>query len=94
MQGGIKVKEPIYDWSEIKKNISKKLKFIKNKNIKFNEEVKNIIFKKKYLLKTNKNNYEFDIVIDASYEGSNRISGKISKKKNLFTKKLLYMNLF
>ncbi len=89
LQGGIKVKEPIYDWSKIKKNISKKLKFIKNKNIKFNEEVKNIIFKKKYLLKTNKNNYEFDTVIDASYEGSNRISGKISKKKKFVYQKVI-----
>ena len=29
LQGGIKVKEPIYDWKKIKESISKKLKLIK-----------------------------------------------------------------
>ena len=91
LQGGIKVNEPIYDWKKIVQNISIKLKSIKKNNIKFNEEVKKIIIDKKFTLKTNKNNYVYDVIIDASYESSNRISSKISKNtKNIYQKVIVY----
>ena len=39
LQGGIKVKEPIYDWKKIKQNISKKIKLLKKNKIKLNEKI-------------------------------------------------------
>ena len=79
IEGGIEVKEPIYDWSKIKKNVKNYLKKIKKNQIKFNEKVFNIKKKNKYYVITNKNKYEYDVIIDASYEGSNAISNNIYK---------------
>lgn len=91
LQGGIKVKEPIYDWKKIKKNVFKKIKLLKKNRIKLNEQVYSVIKKDKFILKTNKNSYEYDIIIDASYDGSNRIARKISKQsKSIFQKVVVY----
>ena len=89
LQGGIKVKEPIYDWQKIRESISKKLKLIKKNDIKLNEEIISILPNKKFILKTNKKNYKYDIIIDASYEGSNKISNKISKQKKFIYQQVI-----
>ena len=89
LQGGIKVQEPIYDWKKIKNNIINKLKLIKKNKKKLNEEVLNILNGKKYIIKTNKKNYDYDIIIDASYEGSNRISKNISKQSKFIYQQVI-----
>ena len=89
IQGSIKVNEPIYDWSEIKKIAKKKLKQIKNNSLKLNEEVIEIQYKKKFLLKTKKNQYIFDQIVDTSYEGSNKISKKISEPKKFIFQQVI-----
>ena len=81
IEGGIQVNEPIYDWNIIKKEVNSKLKKIKNNQIKKNEAVKKIFKSKGYKLITNKNNYNFDIVIDSSYEYSNSLIENFSKVK-------------
>ena len=92
LQGGIKVKEPIYDWGEIKKNIKKKLKEFKTNKIFLNDEVLKIISNNnKYILKTKTKSHKFDIVIDASYEGSNKLLKDINKqKKFIFQKTIVF----
>tara|TARA_A100001015_G_scaffold141379_1_gene156885 strand:+ start:898 stop:1977 length:1080 start_codon:yes stop_codon:yes gene_type:complete len=91
LEGGIKVNEAIYDWQKIKKNILNKLKKFKNKKIRLNEEVLKIDFNKKYKVKTSRDSYDFDIIIDASYEGSNKISKKISKQnKYIYQQVIIY----
>jgi len=89
LQGGIKVNEPIYDWKKIKKNIIQDLKKFNKNKIKLNEEVLNINFKKSYKIKTNKNSYNYDIVIDVSYEGSNKISKNISKQRKFIYQQVI-----
>lgn len=89
LQGGIKVKEPIYDWKKIKQNISKKIKLLKKNKIKLNEEIYSVIKKEKFTVNTNKNSYKYDIIVDASYEGSNRIIRKISKKNKFIYQKVI-----
>ena len=89
IQGSIKVNEPIYDWSEIKKIAKKKLKQIKNNSLKLNEEVIEIQYKKKFLLKTPTNQYIFDQIVDTSYEGSNKISKKISEPKKFIFQQVI-----
>ena len=69
-----------------KKNSQKKTKVNKNNSLKLNEEVIEIQYKK-FLLKTKKNQYIFDQIVDTSYEGSNKISKKISEPKNLYFNK-------
>ncbi len=91
LQGGIKVNEPIYDWEKIKENIYKKLKKYKKNEIKLDEKILNILFKKNYKVKTIKKNYNYDIIIDTSYEGSNKISKKISKQnKYIYQQVIIY----
>tara|TARA_B100001029_G_C15048381_1_gene448834 strand:- start:118 stop:1206 length:1089 start_codon:yes stop_codon:yes gene_type:complete len=81
--GGIKVNEPIYDWLQIKKQIKNKIdNFVTNK-IKLNETVIKINIKKNFELKTNKKNYNFDKIIDASYEGSNKLANNSFKQQKL-----------
>ncbi len=90
LQGGIKVKEPVYDWEEIKKNINNKLKEFKRNKIFLNQEVLKILYNNnKYILKTKKKSYKFDIVIDASYEGSNKLLKDINKQKKFIFQKVI-----
>ena len=72
IEGCIKVKEPIYDWELIKNEVDKKISNIKNNKIKKKNLLK-IIKKNKFIIKTNKNKYLFDLVIDASYDQSNSL---------------------
>lgn len=84
IQGGIEVNEPIYDWEIIKQNTKSILKKIKKNQIFTNEKVTKIKKKNKYELTTNKKTYNFDIIVDASYENSNHLIrnfSKIKKKK-------------
>ncbi|RPG96856.1 MAG: NAD(P)/FAD-dependent oxidoreductase [Candidatus Pelagibacter sp. TMED239] len=81
--GGIKVNEPIYDWSIIRKEVKKKIKKLYKNKIKLGEKVLKISKNKNFTLKTNKRIYKFDKIIDASYEGSNRISNDIVGEKKL-----------
>ena len=79
IEGGIQVKEPIYDWSLMKNEILYLIKKFKKNNIYLNEEIKIINKEKKYKLITNRGTYYYDIVIDASYDGSNSLIKKIIK---------------
>ena len=83
--GGIKVNEPIYDWSIIKSEIKKKLKKLSKNKIYFNEKVLKINqHKNKNLtVKTSKKLYKFDKIVDASYEGSNDLSNDYTGKNKL-----------
>tara|TARA_B100000029_G_C17580008_1_gene959347 strand:- start:170 stop:1252 length:1083 start_codon:yes stop_codon:yes gene_type:complete len=80
IEGGIEVNEPIYDWKKIKKCIKNQLNKIKYNKIKYNEKVIKVNKKNKYEVITDKSRYLYDIIIDASYEGSNSISRKFDKK--------------
>ena len=63
--GGIKVNEPVYDWSIIKSEISKKLKKLNKNKIYLNEKVLKISKNKNFTVKTNKELYKFDKIIDS-----------------------------
>ena len=90
LQGGIKVKEPVYDWEEIKKNINDKLKEFKRNKIFLNQKILKILYNnKKYILKKKKKSYKFDIVIDSSYEGSNKLLKDINKQKKFIFQKVI-----
>jgi len=90
IQGIIKVKEPIYSWKLIIKLINYRLKNYKKKNIFTNSEVKSVIKKKKiYLIKTKKNIFQADIVIDASYLSLNYKFIKRTEIQN-YLKKLIF----
>ncbi len=82
VEGGIIVKEPIYDWEEIKKKTKSIIKKVKNNKIKLNESVKKINKLDNYNIITNKGNYDFKIVIDASYERSNSFINNITKVRD------------
>jgi hypothetical protein len=87
IQGIIKVKEPIYSWKLIIKLISYRLKKYKKKNIFTNSEVKDVIKQKKiYLIKTKKNVFQADIIIDASYLSLNYKFAKTTKIQNYLKK--------
>jgi hypothetical protein len=77
-----KVNEPIYSWSLLKKQIDNMIG--KNRNrIFLNSFVKNNRYKKnKYFFETNNKTNVSDIVINATYEGSNSISKNITNLKN------------
>ena len=79
VQGGIKVKEPIYDWEIIKKEAKLIIKKFKNNKINLNEKVKKIKKNDKYELVTQKNTYYFDKIIDASYDSSNLLAKNFIK---------------
>ena len=91
IEGGIKVKEPIYDWKLIKKKTKSILKKLKKNKINLNEEVIDIKKSAKFRLISNKKNYDFDIIIDASYEQSNTL---IKNFKNLGKKKYQLVVVF
>ena len=91
IEGGIKVKEPIYDWNLIKKKTKSILKKLKKNKINLNEEVIDIKKSAKFKLISNKKNYDFDIIIDASYEQSNTL---IKNFKNLSEKKYQLVVVF
>ena len=74
-EGAIKVQEPIYDWDLIKKEVKKKLARIKYNKIHLNEKVLSVKkIQKNLILESNKGKYKFDYIIDASYEGSNKLN--------------------
>ena len=79
IQGGIEVKEPIYDWIIIKKKTKSIIRGFKRNEIHLNEKVTNIKKSKKFKLTTNKKNYYYDIIIDASYDGSNSLIKNLKK---------------
>lgn len=81
--GGIKVNEPIYDWLKIKKQIKNKINNLSTNKIKFNERILKINIRKNIEIKTKKENYKFDKIIDASYEGSNRLANNLFNQKKL-----------
>ncbi len=87
--GGIKVNEPIYDWSIIIREVKKKLKKIKKNKIYLNQKVLKIEKSKNFILSTNKKLYKFDKIIDASYEGSNKLSNDLIGKNKLFYQKTI-----
>ena len=70
--GGVKVNEPIYDWYVIRKEVKKKIKKLHKNKIMLSERVLKVSKNKNFTLKTNKKIYNFDKIIDASYEGSNK----------------------
>ena len=86
IQGGIEVKEPIYDWNLIKKETKNLIKKLRNNKIKLNERITKIIKAKKgYTLISNKKTYNYDIIFDASYEQSNFLIKNLkSIKKNKY----------
>ena len=79
IQGGIEVNEPIYDWDILRKKVQSIIKKFKKNKIHFNENVLDIRRENKYLIITNKDEYFFDIIIDASYDGSNSIIRKFKR---------------
>jgi hypothetical protein len=86
IEGIIKVNEPIYSWSLIKKIIAKKLDSIEDNMIFTEEEVIKVSkIKKHFLIKTSKNTYTCEYIIDASY-----MSLKCFINKSSFLKKTVY----
>ena len=80
IQGGIEVKEPIYDWEIIKKKTKNLLKKLKNNKIHLKENIKKIRKLDNYEITSNKGIYNFDIIVDASYDQSNTLNRNIKKK--------------
>jgi hypothetical protein len=86
IEGGIEVREPIYDWKIIKKIIKDKINKISNKKIYLNEKIIKIEkISNSYKVTSNKKKYKFDYIIDATYHGSNTLVKNFFKpKKNLY----------
>ncbi len=81
IEGIIKVNEPIYDWNNIKKEIKKKISLFKKNSILLNEKVNSVKKEKNYFsVLTNKKTHHFNIIIDCSYEGSNKIASSLKKQ--------------
>lgn len=99
IEGGIEVKEPIYDWLKLKKEVKNKIKSIKNNEIFLNTRISKIKkFKKKFILLSKKRQFISDIVIDASYNGSNNLTKNISRNQKfkyqlVFVKQFKFVNL-
>ncbi len=81
IQGGLEVNEPIYDWDILRNKVQSLIKRFKKNRVHLNENVLDIKKDKNYTIITNKDSYFFDIIIDASYDGSNSIIRKIKKPK-------------
>lgn len=82
IEGIIKVKEPIYDWQLLKKQIINDLK----NGVNLNTKVKKIIKKKnKFQIFTNKKTYYSDYVVDSTYWSTNKIFKKKNKMKYQIT---------
>ena len=79
IQGGIQVKEPIYDWEIIKKEAKSIINQFERNKIHLNEEVKKIKKINNFKLITNKSVYYFDKIIDASYDGSNFLTKNLNE---------------
>lgn len=79
IQGGIEVKEPIYDWKSIKKKTKFLIKRLRKNQIHFNENIKEVRKSNTYEIITDKNSYNFDFVVDTTYDQSNSLIKKISK---------------
>lgn len=78
--GGIKVNEPIYDWSKLKNEVKNKLSKLKKKKIFLNSKIEKIKKeKKKFLLFTKNKTITTDIIIDATYNFSNSLTKNIVK---------------
>lgn len=76
------VEEPIYSWSKIKSIINKKIKNDK-KRIFLNSNINHIKYNSsKFILKLKKKEKKFDLIIDASYEGSNNLVKRFVKLKD------------
>ena len=93
----IKVKEPIYDWRLLKKDISKKINKIKNNKIFLNVKSFNLKkIKNHYKFESSQINEKFDIIIDTAYEGSNHIQNKVFKllEKYKYQKTCVYQFTF
>jgi len=86
IEGGIQVNEPIYDWKIIKNVIKKKIQKIKNNKINLNEKIIKIEkVSNSYNITSSKKKYNFDYIIDATYNGSNTLIKNLTKpKKNLY----------
>ncbi len=80
IEGIIKVREPIYDWNLLKKEILIKLNRFKNNKIYLNVKSFNLTkIKNYYKFDCSQLNEKFDIIIDAAYEGSSHIQSKVFK---------------
>ncbi len=91
LQGGIRVNEPVYDWNKIINIIKNKLKKLKKNKIFLNEKILKIVHSDKFNIQTKKKTFNFDILIDTSYEGSNKLSKGIYKQsKSIFQKVVIF----
>ena len=91
IDGIIEVNEEIYDWDYLRKILKLKIKKLNSKKIYIKHEVKKIKqIGKRYLLKFDKKNLEFDFIINSSFEDINNIS----PFKNEIQKKSLSIALF
>jgi hypothetical protein len=86
IEGGIEVREPIYDWKIIKEIIKNKINKIANKRIYLKEKIIKIEkISNSYKVISNKRKYNFDYIIDATYHGSNTlIKNFIKPQKKLY----------
>ncbi len=82
IQGGIKVNEPIYDWSKLKTDVKKKLRKIKKNKLYLNSKILKIKKKKdKFFLFTQNKIFTTDIIIDATYNFSNSLTKNFTKNE-------------
>ena len=82
IQGGIKVNEPIYDWSKLKTDVNKKLRKIKKNKLYLNSKILKIENKKdKFFLFTQNKIFTTDIIIDATYNFSNSLTKNFIKNE-------------
>ena len=82
IQGGIKVNEPIYDWSKLKTDVKKKLRKIKKNKLYLNLKIIKIKNKKdKFFLFTQNKIFTTDIIIDATYNFSNSLTKNFTKNE-------------
>tara|TARA_B100000579_G_C22783268_1_gene830516 strand:+ start:6 stop:1094 length:1089 start_codon:yes stop_codon:yes gene_type:complete len=82
IEGGIKVKEPIYDWSKLKSDVKNKLKKLKKNKLYLNSKIIKIENKKnKFFLFTQNKTFITDIIIDATYNFSNSLTKNITKNE-------------
>ena len=93
--GGIKVNEPIYDWISLKQEVKKKINLLKENNISLNTKIIKIKkHKNNYILVTNnEKNIHTDVIIDASYNGSNTLTKNIFKNQK-FKYQLVFVKQF
>ncbi len=94
ISGGIKVNEPIYDWSKLKISVKNKLKKIKKKKIYLNTKIQKIQNKKnQFFLFTKNKTFITDIIIDATYNFSNSLTKNI-KKNEKYKYQLVFIKEF